>query len=396
MDYAATTPVDKQVVLVMGKFWEENFGNPAALYEEGRKAKLAREDSRRKIAKILNAGTQEIVFTAGGTESVNLAILGFAKAQKKRPSHFITSTIEHHAVLKSFTELERREFKTTYLPVNSYGQVLLSDLKNKINNSTVFVSVMYANNEVGSIQPIAEIGKWLKSLNRKRLKENLPQIIFHTDASQAAGVLDLDVQKLGVDLLTLNGSKIYGPKQTGILFVRSGVGLEPLILGGGQEKNLRSGTENIPGIVGLAKALELAQINYARENARLLNLRNYFYDRILKSIKNVKLNGPQLDKKMSAELKRLPNNLSLSFLGLEGESLMLYLDAYGISVATGSACAELGTEPSHVLAALGLPKRQVQSSIRITLGKFTTKKDLNYVLTVLMPVVRELRSVKSF
>ena len=395
LDHAATTPLDPVVKKAMETFWSARFGNPSSLYKQGREAKLAIEQARQKIASLIGARPQEIIFTAGGTESINLAIFGVAGRGVNKHPHIVTTTIEHHAVLKSCEALAGQGSDVTYVNVDAEGFVNLDQLKKCIKKETVLVSVMYANNEIGTIEPIEKISKLLRQINLQRTQKKLPHVLFHTDACQAAGVLDLNVNRLGVDLLTLNGSKIYGPKQTGILYVRTGVELEPLIYGGGQERNLISGTENVPGIVGLAKALELAENNRVKETARQEKLRDYFIKQLLK-IPNVELNGPDSTKVTSGKpLERLPNNINVSFVGVEGEALMLYLDGYNIAVSTGSACATSLTDPSHVILALGKSASQAQSSIRMTLGKATTKPELDYVLKVLPGIVAELRRIQK-
>lgn len=394
LDYAAATPLDFRVRKAMEPFWDEKFGNPSSLHKKGREAKDAVDDARRIIAGIVGARPQEIIFTAGGTESVNLAIFGAARAfmlsRRKKP-HIITLKIEHHSVLKSFEALAKEGCAASYVDVDKDGFVQLDKLKMAVRQETALVSIMYANNEVGTIQPIAKIGKWLKKENQKREAKNLPRILFHTDACQAAGFLDLNVQKLGVDLMSVNGGKIYGPKQSGFLYAKSDISIKPLIWGGGQEADLRSGTENVPGIVGLAKALELAQKNLESENQRLLKLRDYFILKVLEIPKTI-LNGPAVK---NGGLNRLPNNINVSFLGAEGETLMLYLDSYGVAVSTGSACATGLLDPSHALLALGLPEKQAQSSIRFTLGKSTNKKQLDFVVGVLKKIILLLRKVKN-
>ncbi len=394
LDYAATTPLAPEVKKAMEPFWSENFGNPSSIYQSGIKAKNALGQARQKIAKILGAGETEIIFTAGGTESANLAILGLSRAiQKtlKKPGHIITTKIEHPAVLNSVLALEepacagRESFNVTILPVDKYGLIAPEQIKKAVKPETILVSVMYANNEIGTIEPIAEIGKLLKKINQERKTKNLPKIYFHTDACQAAGYLDLNVEKLGVDLLTLNGSKIYGPKGSAILYVRAGTPLKPIIFGGGQEKGLRSGTENVPAYIGLAKALELAQKNRKKEFQRLEKLSQNLTERILKIIPKTFLNGhPE---------KRLPNNVNITILDIEGEALLLHLDQYGICASTGSACHSQTLQPSHVLQAIGLPREIIHGSLRLTLGRETTKKDIDYVLKILPPIVKKLRQL---
>ncbi len=399
LDYAATTPVDPAVLDAMRPYWSKAFGNPSSLYKQGMEAKKAVDNSRKTIADILGARPSEIIFTAGGTESCNLAILGVAnmarrkntnrKTKKHEKFHIITSSIEHHAVLKPIEALKGEGYKITILDVDSDGLINIRGLEKAIRPETVLVSIMYANNEIGTIEPITEIGKRIARINIDRRKKNHPPIIFHTDACQAAGSLDLKVNRLNVDLMSVNGSKIYGPKQSGFLFVRNGVNLKPLIYGGGQERNLRSGTENVAGIVGLAKALALAQKNRKIENKRISRLQSYFIDELTK-IQGVQLNGPV------AGNQRLANNLNVTIKGVEGEALMLYLDAYGIAVSTGSACTTGLADPSHALMAIGCTPEQAKSSIRLTMGKQTTKRQIDYVLKALSPLIKQLRKTKNF
>jgi len=388
LDHAATTPLAPEVKATMEPFWSKNFGNPSSIYQAGIMAKESLNGARNKIAKILAAKASEIIFTAGGTESANLAILGLSRALKdnlKKPGHIITTEIEHPAVLNSVLALKNEGFSFTALPVDKYGLVTPEQIKKAIKPETILVSVMYANNEIGTIEPIAEIGKLLKTINKERKIKNLPKIYFHTDACQAAGYLDLNVEKLGVDLLTLNGSKIYGPKGSAILYIRSGTPLKPLIFGGGQEKGLRSGTENVPAFIGLAKALESAQKNKNKESQRLKKLSQNLTEKILKTIPKTFINGhPQ---------KRLPNNVNITILDIEGEALLLHLDHYGVCASTGSACHSQTLEPSHVLRAIGLPREIIHGSLRLTLGKETTQKEINYVLKVLPQIVKKLRQL---
>lgn len=395
LDHAATTYLDPRVKEAMEPFWDDYYGNPSSLYKKGREALNATSTARKTIAGILNCKSDEIVFTAGGSESINLAILGAARQWRlHNPSggHIIASAIEHHAVLHSLDALKQEGFTFTLIDVDQDGFIKLDELKLAIQPDTILVSVMYANNEIGTIEPIFEIGKWLKVLNEQRLADKLPKILFHTDACQAAGALELDVQKLGVDMLSANGSKIYGPKQTGFLFLRSGVRVRPLIFGGGQEKNLRSGTENVAGIVGLAEALRLAQAERDEENKRLQELRDYFMNEIEAKVPKIVFNGPD-ERKPHDKMLRLPNNINVSILDIEGEALLLYLDSYNIAMSTGSACTSTSLDPSHVILAIGRPYEYAHGSMRFTLGKQTTKEDINYVMTVLPGIVEELRRI---
>ena len=406
LDHAATTPVDPRVIKAMQPYWSDKFANPSALYKTGLEAKEAINSSRANIAGVLNAKPSEIIFTAGGTESNNIAIQGVAINYAKtfgKPGHIITSPIEHHSVLHAVEALKNYGWKISYASIDHEGFVDIAALKKLVRKDTALISVMYANNEVGTIEPIAEIGKWLTGLNKFRVQKDLPRILFHTDACQAGGALSLDTHELKVDLLTLNGSKVYGPKQTGILFVRTGVKLETIIHGGGQERDLRSGTENVPGIVGLSVALTLAQKDLVKETQRQRELQVYFNDRLSKKVKDIQVNGPAISKKILTKTKhadqnkvnRLSNNINVSFKNVEGESLMLYLDSYNIAVATGSACATTNTDPSHVLIALGASQSDAYSAVRFTIGKSTTKQQLDYVVEVLAELVPMLRKVKT-
>ncbi len=391
LDHAATTYLDPRVKAAMEPYWEDNFGNPSSLYKTGRRAKQALDTSRQTIARILNCQPSEIIFTAGGTESDNLAIFGVCKAWEeaelskltragqepllRQKRHLVTSAIEHHAVLYAFQQLEKMGYDVTYLPVDAEGIVRLEDVAAALRDDTLLVSIMYANNEIGTIQPIKEIAALCKE----------KKIYFHTDACQAAGALLLDTQELGISLMTLNGSKIYGPKGIGLLYIKQGTRIKPLLYGGGQEKNIRSGTENIPAVVGFAKALELVEANKEAENKRLTEMRDWFIKQLLEKMPKVRLNGHAT--------KRLPNNINVSILDIEGEAFILYMDNYGVACATGSACDSATLDPSHVILALGVPYEFAHSSIRFTLGKRTSKADLEYTMKHLVPVVEKLRKI---
>jgi len=420
LDHAATTPLNPRVKKVMEPFWVDDFANPGGLYKRGREVKgkidLARED----IAKIMNAKSEEIIFTSGGTESDNLAILGVANslgglaAKLKKKGHIITTKFEHHAVLEPCKFLEKNGFDVTYLDVGKEGIINPKDIENSLREDTVLVSVMYANNEIGTVQPISEIAKVIrnfrstkhKAQNKKQIqnlklqknKNDLEFIdsqfgfnekfpIFHSDACQAAGYLDLNVDKLGVDLITLNGSKIYGPKGVGLLYVRKGINLQPIMYGGGQERGKRPGTENVPGIIGLAEALKISNKQRGKEVKRITKLRDYFIGRILKEIPKTFING-HTDK-------RLPNNINISVMGVEGEALVLYLDEEGIACSTGSACSSKSLDPSHVIVSLGKPPEYAHGSLRFTLGRKTSKIELDYVMKVLPKIVDKLRSFSA-
>jgi len=383
LDHAATTYLDPLVKEAMVPYWEIEFGNPSSLYRPGRRAKDALDQARETIARILSCRPEELTFTGGGTEAINLALFGVARMYKEQGKHLITSKIEHHAVLHSMEALAKEGFEVTYLNVDEYGLVNPVDVRKAMRPDTILVSIMYANNEIGTIEPIAEIGKIIKEIRTERKAAgNQVPLFFHTDACQAAGALGMEVDKLGLDLLAINASKMYGPKGVGALYVRKGTRVKPLIHGGGQENNLRSGTENVPGIVGFAKAFELAQAEREKENARLIELRDYLMDRLLKEIPKTVLNGHPT--------KRLPNNVNVSVLDIEGEAVILYLDSKGVYISTGSACTSTTLDPSHVILALGRPYEYAHGSLRFTLGKRTTKDDLDYVMEVFPGIVEKL------
>lgn len=391
LDYSSATPLDPRVKRAMEPYWQKEFGNPAAIHQKGRAAKEAVTAARRSIARILGSRPSEIVFTAGATEADNIAIFGAAGALGSKKGHFITTTIEHQAVLKPFEALEREGHSVTYLEADSQGLVDPRQLEKAIRPETVLVSIGYANNEIGTVQPMVEVGKAIKKFRGEKRKlsagsqqpaANEKGLLFHCDASQAAGFLDLNVEKLGVDLATINSSKIYGPKGSGILFVRRTVSLKSIFYGGGQERGLRSGTENVPAIVGLAKALETAEAGRVKESARLVKLRDYFIGRLLGEIRGAVLNGHPV--------KRLPNNVNISIPGLEGEAAVIYLDTEGIRAATGSACESISLEPSHVITALGKSEELIGGSLRFTLGRNSGKADIDYVMKILPKIIEKL------
>ncbi len=406
LDYAATTPVLKESVKATKPYQTEVFGNPSSLHTMGVRSKKGMEEARKTFSKLINCRPEEIVFTSGGTESVNLAILGVGKKALRNTAngkpHFITTKIEHHAVLECFRELEVMGAKVTYLDVDSEGFVKVESLEKALSPQTVLVSIMYANNEIGTVQNILGLSKAIHSFNIKRKGLNTNRVIFHTDACQAPGFLDLNVNRLGVDLLSISASKFYGPKGNGLLFVRQEfkTKLEPLIYGGGQEMGLRSGTENVSGLVGAAKAFELTLKNSTKEISRIRDLQKYFVKNVLK-LKDVKLNGPDIfaheaQAKSHKLISRLPNNINLSVKGVEGEALMLYLDAKGICISTGSACSTGSTERSHVIKSIGVTAEEwSKGTIRITLGKFTTKKELDITLQALKESISMLRKVSN-
>ena len=376
LDHAATTYVDERVKESMDKYFSDEYGNPGSFNTVGLRAKNAMDKSRETISKILNCAPQEIIFTGSGTESINLAIKGFVRANKSKGNHIITQKTEHEAVLETCHYLEKEEgLKVTYLDVDEFGLIKLDELEKEITKETILVSIMYANNEIGTVQNIKEISEICKK----------HKIKFHTDACQAAGYLDINVQNLGIDLMSLNGSKLYGPKGIGLLYVKKGTMLKPIIHGGGQEFGLRSGTENIPYIVGFAKALEIAQREKDVEVMRLINLRDYLINNVLENIPKTFLNGHPSS--------RLPNNANITFLDVEGEAIMLMMNEYGICASSGSACTSKSLDPSHVILAIGLPYEAAHGSIRFTLGKKTTKEGIDKLLKVLPGIIEYLRQV---
>ncbi len=388
LDHAATTPVDARVLEVMQPYFVEDFGNPSSFHTMGMRAKDAVITSRKTIAHILGAHDEEILFTSGGTESNSLALFGIINAHKSAIldtgalPHVITTSIEHHAVLEPLLHWQKqKQIELTVLSVDREGHVSVKDLEAALKPSTILVSIMMANNEIGTIEPIADIGRAILAW-RKEHKTIYP--FFHSDACQAAGFLDLNVDKLHTDLFTINSSKIYGPKGVGLLYLRRGTKIEPLVRGGGQERNLRSGTENVPGIVGFAKALELAHAEREQESTRLTELRDYLVEGLMKIPKS-RLNGHPTE--------RLPNSVNVSFLDIEGEAAVLYLDAEGIMASTGSACASSSLDPSHVILATGLSYEAAHGSIRFTLGRKTTKEELDHVIRVMPGVIERLRKM---
>ncbi len=383
LDHAAAAPLDARVFAVMRPFLETMHGNPSSFHTQGKRAKDALDAARASVAQSLGARPDEILFTSGGTEADNLAVLGYARANAEHGKHIVTTEIEHQAILESVGHLEKKEgFEVTYLKPDAFGRITAEQVVAALRPDTILVSVMYANNEIGTIEPVAEIGnavwKW-------RAEHARPHLVFHTDACQAAGALELDVNKLHVDLMTINGSKIYGPKGVGALYVRRGIKLRPLLFGGAQERSLRPGTEQVAGIVGLATALNLAQKEAAHENARLTALRDALIAGIKARVPKVRLNGHPTE--------RLPNNVNMSFLDVEGEALLLYLDAAGVYASTGSACTSASLDPSHVILALGMPYEVAHGSLRFSIGRATTKEDIDYVLEVLPPLVEKLRAI---
>jgi cysteine desulfurase len=375
LDYAATTPTRPEVVQAMLPYYSEAFGNPSSLYSYGLEARQAIEAARNKVAAAIGAKKEEIVFTGGGSEADNQAIKGVAFANARKGNHIITSFIEHHAVLATCKFLEKQGFKVTYLRVDKYGLVDPEKVRKAITEKTILISIMHANNEIGTIQPIEEIGK----IARKA------KVYFHTDAVQTIGHIPVDVNELKVDMLAMSAHKFYGPKGVGVLYVRKGTRIVPLINGGEQEMGRRAGTENVPGIVGLGKAIELAGQEMAPEAERLTALRNKLIQGIPDRIEKVQLNGhPE---------RRLPNNVNFSVEYIEGESTCLNLDLEGICISTGSACSSAEAKPSHVLLAIGLSPEKARSSLRFTLGRLTTAEDIERVLEVLPRSVARLRAI---
>lgn len=377
LDNAATTPVKKEVLDTMIPYFTEVYGNASSIYvQTGQEARIALDASRKKVAEILNAAEREVYFTSGGTESDNWAIKGVAFANRQKGNHIITSKIEHHAVLHACEYLEKNHgFAVTYLDVDADGLVSLEAIESAITEQTILISIMYANNEVGTIQPIKEIAEIAK---RKG-------VIFHTDAVQAVGNIAIDVKELGVDLLSLSGHKLYGPKGVGALYIRKGVKIENFMHGGAQEFKKRATTENVAGIVGLAKAMELANDNLDQHSAHSIELRDHLISRISAEIPEVKLNGHAV--------KRLPGNVNFSIRYIEGEAILLSLDMVGISASSGSACTSGSLDPSHVLLAMGLPHETAHGSLRLTIGDFTTKEDIDYTVDQLKIIVDRLRKM---
>ncbi len=374
LDHSATTPVDPEVAALMMTYYTEKYGNPSSVHSFGREAKQALEQARSQVAELIGATPQEVTFTSGGTEADNLAILGTAEAFRKKGKHIITSCIEHHAVLETCEYLGKNGFDLTVIPVNEEGILLVEDVKKAIRPDTILISVMHANNEVGSIQPIAEIGKLAKEHG----------ITFHVDAVQSLGKIPINVVEMNVDLLTISSHKIYGPKGVGALYIRKGVRIVPLVHGGGQEKRRRSGTENTPGIIGFGKACVLAGQRMADDAKHQTQLRDKLMNGILERIEYVKVNGPLGEK-------RLPNNVNVSIRYVEGESLLLSLDMLGIAASSGSACTSGSLDPSHVLLAMGLIHEIAHGSLRFSLGRQNTEEEIDYLLEQLPKIVERLR-----
>lgn len=375
MDYSATTYVKPEVLEEMLPYFTEKFGNPSSFYGISRETKRAIDKGREQVAKALNCLPEEVYFTGGGSEADNWAIKGIASAHKNKGNHIITTKIEHHAVLHACQYLEKNGFEVTYLDVDDEGLVRLEDLKNAITDKTILVTIMFANNEIGTIEPIKEIGE----LCREK------KIYFHTDAVQAVGNIPVDVKEMNIDMLSLAGHKIYGPKGIGVLYIKKGIKIDNLIHGGAQERNRRAGTENIASIVGLGKAIELATTNLEEHMERLTALREKLIEGLLE-IPYTKLNGPKGDK-------RLPGNVNVCFRFIEGESILLSLDFKGVCASSGSACTSGSLDPSHVLLAIGLPHEIAHGSLRLSMGDGSTEEDVDYVLEVVPPIIERLRNM---
>ncbi|MDL2280977.1 cysteine desulfurase NifS [Selenomonadales bacterium OttesenSCG-928-I06] len=374
-DHSATTQVDSAVAKKMLEYMTDKFGNASSIHSFGREAKKALEEARKQVARLINAEPTEIIFTSGGTESDNLALKGIALRNRKKGNHIISSQIEHHAILHTLEYLEENGFKVTYLPVDENAMINLEDLKNAITDETILISIMFANNEVGTIQPIKEIGKIAKEHD----------IYFHTDAVQAIGNCHIDVREMNIDLLSMSGHKFYSSKGTGALYVRKGVRIEAIQHGGAHERNIRAGTENIPGIVGMGLAADIARVNLDDHIKNLTKLRDKIIDTILAEIPSVKLNGHRT--------QRLPGLVNFSFSFIEGESLLLNLDLKGIAASSGSACTSGSLDPSHVLLSMGLNHETAHGSLRLSLGRHNTEEEVDYFLEIIPEIIDKLRKM---
>ena len=382
MDNAATTPMDPQVIEIVSKHFKETYGNSSSLHSIGQKAGQLLERSRKTIASLINAKSEEIYFTSSGTEADNLAIMGVALKNQEKGNHIITSTIEHHAVENPCKELQKRGFEVTFLPVDNFGLIDLKELENTIKDKTILITIIFANNEIGTIEPIKEIGAIAKKHN----------IIFHTDAVQAFGKLPIDVNEMNIDLLSASAHKVYGPKGIGLLYIRNkgkkegwGKYIQPLMFGGGHEKDMRPSTVAVPLIAGFTKAVEIAKAEMAKEAERQIKLRDKIIKSVLGNIDDTYLNGHPS--------QRLPNNVNLGFKYIEGESIVLDLDMEGIGTSTGSACSSKSLDPSHVLLAIGLKPEEAHGSLRVSLGRFTTEEEVKYFLEKLPPIIQRLRKI---
>jgi len=377
MDYSATTPVDPRVLEAMKPYFLKKFGNSMSLHSWGIEAKEALENSRENVASLINARPKTLIFTGSATESDNMVLKGITYANKDKGKHIIVSAIEHHCIIETTYWLKKQGIEVTYLPVDKYGIVDLDKLEKSIRKDTILVSIMHANNEIGTIEPIEEIGKLCREKD----------VYFHTDATQSYGKIPIDVEKMNIDMLTCNAHKAYGPKGVGALYIREGIKVEPLLHGGGHEFGLRSSTVNIPGIVGFATVAQIQNKEMKSDEKKLTKLRDGLIKENLK-IEDSHLNGHPT--------KRLPNNANFWFAYIEGESLITYLDINGVGASTGSACSSDSLEPSHVLLAIGLKPEQAHGSLRLTMGKYTTKTDVDYVIKILPEVVEKLRNISPF
>ena len=382
LDYAATTPMDQRVIEVMNAHFKDTYGNSSSLHSVGQKAAQTLVKSREIVASIINANRDDIFFTSSGTEADNIAIIGVALKNQKRGNHIITSALEHHAVENTCKQLKKSGFDFTFLPVNNLGLINLQELEDKITKNTVLISIMFANNEIGTIEPIKEIGEIAKKHD----------VIFHTDAVQAFGKVPIDVNEMNIDLLSASAHKLYGPKGVGMLYIRNkgiregwGKYIEPIMFGGGHERDMRPSTVNVPGIAGFAKAVELAKEEMPKEIERQSKLRDKIINFVLENIEDTYLNGHPT--------QRLPNNVNLGIRFIEGESMVLDLDSQGIATSTGSACSSKSLDPSHVLLAIGLEPQEAHGSLRITVGRFTTEEDVDYFLEKLPPIIERLRKM---
>lgn len=377
LDYSATTPVKEEVLKEMIPYFTEKFGNPSSLYDMGLESKEAVDKARQQVAALINADPSEIYFTAGGTEADNWAVFGTAEKFRAKGNHIITTKVEHHAMLHSCAYLEKEGYDVTYLDIDKDGRVDLKQLEDAITDKTILISIMLVNNEIGTIEPVKEAAAIAKK----------HKILFHTDAVQALGNVPIDVKDIGIDMMSMSSHKIYGPKGIGALFIRKGVRIDNYMHGGAQENNRRAGTENLAGIVGFGKAAQLAKENFDAHVKHSSQMRDYLKDRILSEIPDTFVNGT-MDG-------RHPGNLNVTFEYIEGESILLLLNQFGISVSTGSACSSKSLEPSHVLAALGVPDEMIHGTVRFTVGDMTTKEDIDYVVDNLKTVVARLREISS-
>ena len=385
VDHNATTPLEPAVVEAMMPFLREEFGNASSIHSVGQRARAAVEAARAQVAGLIGAREKEVVFTSGGTEADNLAVRGVVGASMLPRKHVITSTIEHHAVLNTCQALEAEGVEVTYLPVDSRGLIDVNDVKRAITDDTVLITIMHANNELGTIEPIAEIAALAREHNQTAEARAAARIVVHTDAVQTAGKLSLDVKELGVDLLTLSAHKLYGPKGVGALYLRRGLPLKPLLFGGHHERDRRAGTENVAGIVGLGKATELAAAQGREETERVSQLRDELERRLVAAVPQCGING--------AGAPRTPNTTNLYFDFVEGEALVIALDLKGVACSTGAACSSGAVEPSHVLTAIGLPPERARASLRFSLGRHTTREEIDTILQVLPPTVEHLRAL---